>query len=91
MNARPVVPPDLDLALFTAAADADAVRALAEDIATGDVTARLIPALAMMFPCPRPGIPTQRLPRQGSFPTRTPQRPHSRRWFVHRIDQFAVG
>jgi nicotinate-nucleotide pyrophosphorylase (carboxylating) len=47
MNARPVVPPDLDLALFTAAADADAVRALAEDIATGDVTARLIPADAV--------------------------------------------
>jgi len=47
MNARPVVPPDLDLSLFTAAADADAVRALAEDIATGDVTARLIPADAV--------------------------------------------
>jgi nicotinate-nucleotide pyrophosphorylase (carboxylating) len=35
------------LAQLAAAAPADAVRALAEDIATGDVTARLVPAAAV--------------------------------------------
>jgi len=35
------------LSAFVAAAPADAVRALAEDIGTGDVTARLVPAAAV--------------------------------------------
>jgi len=37
----------LPLSAFTAGAAADAVRALAEDIGTGDVTARLVPADAL--------------------------------------------
>jgi nicotinate-nucleotide pyrophosphorylase (carboxylating) len=35
------------LSVFTASAPTDAVRALAEDIGTGDVTARLVPAAAV--------------------------------------------
>lgn len=43
---RPDTSPCLPLEMFIASAATDAVRALAEDIGTGDVTARLVPAAA---------------------------------------------